>query len=88
MSIGKNFNTVRLNILKPLRSQRRIIYRRHKKRQPNHIKKPILPATDNGIVYCKCGNVVKYAGSHICETCFVTNQTRWPGNATRARVYL
>ncbi len=35
---------------------------------------------------CGCGKIVKYAGMHICEDCFVEMQIRWPGKATRVRI--
>lgn len=39
------------------------------------------------IPVCKCGAIVKYAGSHVCEDCFVNMQVRWPGKATRVRIF-
>jgi hypothetical protein len=41
---------------------------------------------DTGLIFCKCGEVVKYAGRPICEDCFVNAHVRWPGRATRARI--
>jgi hypothetical protein len=42
---------------------------------------------DQELPVCGCGKIVKYAGIHICEDCFVNMQVRWPGKATRVRIH-
>ena len=81
-----------------LQRLRRVIRRRHRRSKKNY-GRPVSPApgrprevkvTDQdvtGLPICKCGGVVKYAGEHVCEDCFVASQIRWPGKVTRARTH-
>ncbi len=64
--------------------------RRHKTktRKLSPVSSPlkIKEGGGNELIICSCGRVVKYAGVHVCEECFVTNHVRWPGKATRADI--
>lgn len=78
-------------------SLRRAIRERRQKRRQYKVKArkphPTTPLLEikgesgNELTICSCGKLVKYAGVHICEECFVTNHVRWPGKATRADIH-
>lgn len=67
-------------------------YSRRRKKRRKHLKnrgfQPPKIQEQGNLPICKCGQVVKYAGQHVCEDCFVKMQIRWSGKATRARVHL
>ena len=69
--------------------------RRYKRRRYKIKTQKLRPATSSleieeedgdELVICSCGGVVKYAGVHVCEECFVTNHVRWSGRVTRANI--
>ncbi len=77
-------------------SLRRAIRESRQKRRQYKVRtrkpRPMTPPPEikekggNELIICSCGRVVKYAGVHVCEECFVTNHVRWPGVATRADI--
>lgn len=93
MCIGKNLDPYGEEVMsrRSRQAARRRRYRKH------HYKESLPTAStvseseqlnQQELPVCSCGRVVKYAGVHVCEDCFVHMQVRWPGKVTRVKINL